>query len=138
MSRSRKIISWLRDSIPHHQVESNIPKDLIPEKISHYAGSILLVTSRYEGFSLSLVEGMSQGLIPVSFAVGVASEIIENGVNGYIVSSIYEAEEVIAKLLADTELRREISNNARKTAENFRSDILVKKMIELYERIRKK
>ena len=138
MSRSRKIISWLRDTIPHHQVESNMTKDLIPEKLARLSGSILLVTSRYEGFSLSLVEGMSQGLIPVSFAVGVAKEIIEDGVNGYIVSSIYEAETIISKLLADTELRRELSKNARKTAENFRSDILVRKMIELYERIRKK
>ncbi len=60
MSRSKKIIAWMRDSFPDHQLEANMIKDMIPSRIAPYAGGILLVTSRYEGFSLSLIEGMSQ------------------------------------------------------------------------------
>ena len=128
----------MSESIPNHHVESNIIKTDIPEKLAHYAGSILLVTSRYEGFSLSLIEGMSQWLVPVSFPVGVAPEIIQNGVNGFIVNTIHEAEEKIQMLMNNTELRRKLSINARATSQVFQADILARKMIELYEKIRQK
>lgn len=91
MSRNKRLLSCMTESIPHHIVESNVLKTDIPTILASHAGSILLVTSRYEGFSLSLIEGMSQGLIPVTFGVGVAPEIIINGVNGYIVDSLDEA-----------------------------------------------
>lgn len=135
MSRNKKLLSWMKDNIPNHQLESNIIKTDIPHKLSIYAGSILLITSRYEWFSLSLIEGMSQWLIPICFAVGVVPEIIINGENGYIVNSIYEAEEKIALLISDVNLRRKLSENARIVAQQFGSEVLVFKMITLYEKI---
>lgn len=138
MSRSKKLISWLRVSIPKHELEANLIKDSIPARLSKYAGWILLVTSRYEWFSLSLIEGMSQWLVPVSFAVGVAPEIIKNGENGYIVKNLQEAEEKIRMLLSDDKLRETLSINARKSSEEFRSEILAENMMKLYAEILKK
>lgn len=135
MTRNKKLISWMKDIIPNHQVESNTIKTDIPNKLANHAGSILLLTSRYEGFSLSLIEGMSQGLIPISFPVWVAPEIIRNGENGYIVNSIYEAEEKIRELIANTNLRKKLWINAKNTVEQFKSEILVHKMIALYKKI---
>ncbi|OGG61859.1 hypothetical protein A3C87_00475 [Candidatus Kaiserbacteria bacterium RIFCSPHIGHO2_02_FULL_49_34] len=100
MTANKKLKEWLHVAFPLHQLHANTRKDLIPNLLTNYYGSILFITSRYEGFSLSLVEGMSQGLVPISYAVGVAPEIIEDGVNGFIVSSIEEAQEKVAFLLA--------------------------------------
>ena len=93
------------------------------------------MTSRYEGFSLSLIEAMSQGLAPISFPVGVAPEIISNGENGFIVHTIEEAEEKINLLLKDTVLRHRLSLNAKETAKQFKPDIMSEKIINLYRKI---
>lgn len=135
MSRNKKLISWMKNNITNHQVESNVIKKDIPSKLANYAGSIMMITSRYEGFSLSLIEGMSQGLIPISFTVGVAPEIIRNGENGFLVNSIYEAKEKISILLKDTALRQKMSKNAKETSQQFQADIMANKMINLYKNI---
>ncbi len=74
----------------------------------------------------------------MSFAVGVAPEIIKNGENGYIVKDISEAEEKIRMLLSDDKLRETLSVNARKSSEEFRSEILAENMMKLYAKILKK
>lgn len=92
----------------------------------------MLITSRYEGFSLSLIEAMSQGLIPISFPVGIAPEIIPNGENGFVVKTIEEAEEKINILLKNKALRQYLSLNTTKTTKQFSSDIMIDKMLTLY------
>lgn len=138
MSRNKKLISWMKNNITNHLVESNVIKKEIPNKLANYAGSILLITSRYEGFSLSLIEGMSQGLIPICFPVGVVPEIICNGENGFIVNTIYEAKEKISILLKNIDLRKKMSKNAKETSQKFKADIMTNKIINLYKKISKK
>ena len=133
MSRNKKLLEWLSTHISRHELESNILKTDIPKKLSSLSGGILLIPSRYEGFSLSLIEGMSQGLVPIIFAIGVAPEVIRNGENGYIVESIADAREKIALLIADPILRKKLSGNARVSARDFSSEILIQKMTALYD-----
>lgn len=135
MSRSKPLITYLSSSIPNTQVESNLIKTEIPAVLAKHRGSILLLTSRYEGFSLSLIEGMSQGLVPVSFPVGCAPEVIRNGENGFLVHTIQEAESAVRLLLDDDVLRHRLSVNAECTAQGFQSKILTGKLMELYARI---
>jgi len=108
-------------------------KDKIPEVIRWLRGSILFIPSRYEGFSLSLVEGMSQGLVPVAYPVGVATEIIRNGENGFIVTSQREAEEKIKLLLTNSVLRKKCALEAEITSKLFSSGEITIKLIKLYE-----
>ncbi|MDP1760408.1 MAG: glycosyltransferase family 4 protein, partial [Candidatus Woesebacteria bacterium] len=61
----------------------SVEKKKIPSILRKHYGDIYINTSRYEGFCLSLVEAMSQGLVPIVFPFGVVPEIIENGKNGY-------------------------------------------------------
>ena len=131
---NKKLKDWLRVWFERHQMFVNFKKDLIPNVVDAQAGSILFIPSRYEGFSLSLIEGMSQGLIPVSYPVGVAPEIIINGVNGFIVSSQVEAVSVIENILKDETLRRKLSEGAYQTSLKFRSDIIVEELLNLYSR----
>lgn len=137
MSRNRKLVQWMKNNIPNHSIVANAVKDTIPSLLSQYAGGIVLLTSRYEGFSLSLIEAMSQGLVPISFSVGVAPEIIRNGKNGYIVRTIEEAEEKIKLLLNDMVLRYRLALAARETAKQFNSETMIEKTLALYGKILK-
>ncbi len=137
MTTNRGIVSWLSNNILKHSLFVNLKKDKIPGVIRGLRGSILFVSSRYEGFSLSLVEGMSQGLVPVVYAVGVAPEIIRNGKNGFIVSSQKEAIEKVNLLLTDEGLRKKCSKEAEKTSKQFASSLIAKKLMKLYEKVGK-
>lgn len=137
MTPNKKLISWFLDNIPNHSFFANLKKDRIPEVIKNLRGSILFIPSRYEGFSLSLVEGMSQGLVPVVFDVGVASEIIENGKNGFIVSTQEEAIEKAQLLILDKKLRKKCSLRAEQTVQQFSSSHIAQKLITVYEKVSK-
>lgn len=137
MTTNLKLKEWLKVSFPKHYMYVNLRKDLIPGALAPLFGSILFISSRYEGFSLSLVEGMSQGLVPISFSVGIAPEIIENGENGFIVSTVEEAEERARELLNDNTKRLAMATKARQTAEEFCSKNIAADLISLYRNIKK-
>ena len=132
MTTNKPLLSWLRSEIQNHTVFSNVQKDKLPSLLNPLRGSILFIPSRYEGFSLSLIEGMSQGLVPVVYPVGVAPEIIRNGENGFVVSSQAEAIEKTKLLIKDIELRKTLSLEAMRTAKQFSSNIIAQKLVGLY------
>ena len=135
MTRNKKIGPWLNKKIAKHALHLNILKKEIPSILHKERGSIVLLTSRYEGFSLSLIEAMSQGLIPISYPVGIAPEIIVNGKNGYLINSTKEAKKRIRQILKNNKLREEMSYEAHKSTKKFRADILARKLVSLYESI---
>ncbi len=133
ITMNKNLVSWLRTKIPNHVVYANTKKDNIPNLLAPLRGNILFIPSRYEGFSLSLIEGMSQGLIPVIFDVGVAPEIIRNGENGYLVTSQNDAVEKVDMLMKDAGLRERLSAQAIETSRQFSGRAIAKKLITLYE-----
>ncbi len=133
MTTNRSLVGWFRTKIPNHAVFVNTKKDNLPSLMTNLRGNILFIPSRYEGFSLSLIEGMSQGLIPVIYQVGVAPEIIHNGKNGFLVSSQDEAFEKVELLLKDTKLRERLSAEAIKTSRQFSGSVIAEKLVKLYE-----
>lgn len=135
MTINKKIAPWFDKNILNHKTFLNYPKEKIREVLGPQRGSIVLLTSRYEGFSLSLIEAMSQGLIPIAFPVGVAPEIIVNGKNGFLVNTPQEANAKIGEILKNDQLRLELSTEAYRTSLQFRADILAKKLVSLYEDI---
>ncbi len=137
MTTNRKLKEWLKVAFPKHYMYVNLRKDLIPGALAPLFGSILFLSSRYEGFSLSLIEGMSQGLVPIAFPVGVASEVIVNGENGYIISTVKEAEMRAQELLRDNDKRIAMARAAKKTAEKFNSSNIATELISLYRNIKK-
>ena len=62
------------------------------------AASVVLSTSRFETMGATLMEGMAAGATPVTFARGGQSDIVTDGVNGYIAD--YGSPESIADCLA--------------------------------------
>jgi glycosyltransferase involved in cell wall biosynthesis len=66
---------------------------------------------------LKLVQYMATGLPSIARSVGVAKEMITDGVNGFLCNNFDEWKEGIEKLHKDTTLRRNMGKAAREIAE---------------------
>lgn len=91
---------------------------------SYYSDADIFVLpsiSGREGFGLVILEAMSYGKLVIATDIPGPNEIVKNGFNGILVPP--KDSEAIAKaiktLVSDPELRRNISINARETAEMF-------------------
>ncbi|GAA3835836.1 hypothetical protein GCM10022226_66860 [Sphaerisporangium flaviroseum] len=89
--------------------------------------SIYVVSSRYEGFGMTILEAMSKGLPVVSFDCPHGPrEIITNGHDGLLIRSKKAAALAngICRLIEDEELRRTLGANALRTAAKYHLDVI--------------
>ena len=103
------------------------------EKYSEY--SFMVMTSDYEGFPMTLLEGASQALPMVSFDIETGpNEIIENGVNGFLCDKSSDEEMITAinRLIEDPTLRKNMSDSAYLTSKRFNIDPIIKKWEEVF------
>src|SRR6266705_4855038 len=91
--------------------------------------AVVLQKSLREGFGLTVTEAMWKGTPVIGGNVGGIRYQIENGVNGFLVSSIEEAAECIVRLLKDEKLCEEIGQKARETV---REKFLLTRYVEQY------
>ena len=107
-----------------------------PHIFEEYAQSAFLVmTSRYEGFGMVMVEGMSVGLPAISFAFKCGPrDIIRNGENGYLVppGDVQALADAMALLMKDDRLREALSAGALETADRFMEDNIMKQWEDLF------
>ncbi|WP_312482563.1 glycosyltransferase [Sphingobacterium multivorum] len=84
--------------------------------------SIFLMTSRYEGFGITLIEAQQCGCVPIAFdSFCSIKDIIQDGFNGILVDCLKENiyTQQLRKLIQDNELRHYLSNNALNTSRKF-------------------
>src|SRR5438552_16362653 len=91
--------------------------------------AVVLQKSLREGFGLTVAEAMWKGRAVIGGDVGGIRYQIENGVNGFLVSSVEEAADRIVRLLKDEKLREEIGCRARETV---RQKFLLTRYVEQY------
>ena len=91
--------------------------------------AVVLQKSLREGFGLTVAEAMWKGTPVIGGNVGGIRYQIENGVNGFLVSSVEEAAECIVRLLKDEKLRGEMGQKARETV---REKFLLTRYVEQY------
>ena len=100
--------------------------------------AIYVMTSRYEGLPLVLLEAQQYNLPIVSFRCPTGpNEIVEDGVNGYLVEC-YDTDKLSEKLLElmeDEVLRQSFSEHAKDNMDKFDKDKILKQWIELIETI---
>ena len=83
--------------------------------------SIFVMTSEYEGLSNALIEAMLIGIPCITSDWNGSSEIIEDGVTGYIFkrNDIFSLSEKMLALSNDLSLRQFFSNNGKQQKEKY-------------------
>lgn len=99
--------------------------------------SIYVMTSRYEGFGMVLVEAMAFGIPTISFdCFSGPSDIIKNNVDGYLIENgnIERMAEKICYLIENEMIRKQLGMNARKNIERFSNEIVMNRWKKLFEK----
>src|SRR6266702_4008113 len=91
--------------------------------------AVVLQKSLREGFGLTVSEAMWKSTPAIGGNVGGIRYQIEDGVNGFLVSSVEEAAERMVQLLKDKKLREEIGSKGR---EIVREKFLLTRYVEQY------
>lgn len=92
--------------------------------------SIYVLSSRYEGFPMVLLEAQSYGVPIVSFDCETGPrEIINNNVDGILVekNNVIELANAITYLIKNPKKRDEFSENAIKNSKKFTTDKIIEK-----------
>ena len=95
---------------------------------------IFLMTSAYEGFAMSLIEGQQNGVaLIVMDSYESLHEIVTNGENGIIVKDgdVAEFTQKLRLLMSDEKLIRRLTDEGLKTCQRFS----VSKLVDKWERI---
>lgn len=96
--------------------------------------SLHLMTSRYEGLPMTLIEAQACGLPSVvfNFQYG-ASDIVSDGCNGLIIEQGNRKLfiEAAMKMMSSEELRKEYGNNAIETGKRYSKENIFRKWIQI-------
>jgi glycosyltransferase involved in cell wall biosynthesis len=100
--------------------------------------SIFVMSSRYEGMPLALIEAMSAGLACVSFnCPNGPSDIINDGIDGFLARNgdIDDLAIKIEILICNESLRRKIGIMAKQNIERYSPYAIMQQNMMLYQRI---
>lgn len=101
--------------------------------------AIFVLSSRFEGFGLVLVEAMACGLPVVTFDCPAGpDEIIADGVDGLLVPSgdVKALAEKLMALIADEDLRQRLGKQARQTAQRYNMAAISNQWKTLFEKLK--
>jgi len=107
----------------------------IPELLKE--SDIYIMSSEWEGLSISLIEALASGIPIVATNAGSNNEVIENNVSGIIVpiKNPEALAEGIYNLIIDKDLRERLSKEAVKRSELFSIENCAKKHVEMYKEL---
>lgn len=95
--------------------------------------AVVLQKSIREGFGITVSEAMWKGTPVIGGDVGGIGYQIDDGVNGFLVSSVEETATRMIQLLKDEELRKRLGRNGKETVrENFLLSRLAEDYLDLF------
>lgn len=110
---------------------TNDPKSVL------LTSSINLNTSKYEGFSLSILEANECGIPTIAFNFGESTnEQILNGKTGIIAKNINDYKDKLKELMDNPNKLEKLSINAKEYSQEFQIEKIINKWIELFEDIK--
>ena len=98
---------------------------------------IAIVYSKFEAFGRVTVEAKMAGALVVGFDSGGTSELIKNGVDGYLFDgNVCTLNQIVQMILSDKEKSKKVAREGRKSAaEIFTSENNAKQIWQLYKDI---
>lgn len=131
----------LEDSIKNARLSSISIHPFTPDISSKYSeSSICVLTSRFEGFSLVLLEALRHGVPCVSFNCPFGPEdVVDNGKCGYIVEdgNIGAFAERLCFLIDNVDTRKSFSKEAIERAKLFDKESIMQQWIALFETLKR-
>lgn len=103
--------------------------------------SFCVMTSRYEGFPMSLIEAAANKLPIISFDIKTGpNEIIQNGINGFLIDpdSDLNMKNAITTLITDNDMRDKMSYNSFELIQKFTIDKIAEEWKDLFCKIQNK
>lgn len=130
----------LEDRIRDRQLEGRLVLKGNVQNVGGYLqrSQIYVMTSRYEGLAMSLLEAKAQGLPCVAFDVPTGpAELIMDGINGYLIPAFAcdQMEEKLERIIEDAELRKRFSSNAKLGMEKYRPDFILAQWNQVIEQV---
>ncbi len=99
---------------------------------------IFVLISDYEGLPLSILEAMRGGLPIIASDVGGVKELVEDGLNGYLIrkGNRKDLADKLDRLLKDAELRKKMGQESRRLyEEHFTYEEMYRKTLSVYEEV---
>ncbi len=128
----------LNTSIPFPLKNLGFVNDEIEMATVYAAADVFVVTSIEDNLPNTVMESIACGTPVVGFKVGGIPDMIQDGVNGFLVEkgdSIKLAQK-INELLNHSDLQNQMQTHARQIAvQNFNQELQVKRHVELYREI---
>lgn len=121
----------IQDNIAFYEPEKNIQE-------KYLESSIFVMSSRYEGFGMVLIEAMACGLPCVSFNCNYGpSDIIENEVDGIVVpkGNTQQLAEALSQLIKNIELRNQMGFNAKENVKRYLPENVLAKWDQLFKEL---
>lgn len=119
----------LGDSVYFHPAVSDIQN-------VYLNASALVLTSRYEGFAMVIIEAMACGLPVVSFDCPHGpGDIISDGENGFLIQNgnVVEFADKLKQLLNDDALRKKMGNSGRNNLKKYLPKHIAQQWDELFK-----
>lgn len=113
--------------------------DYASETEKYYAASdIFALPTFFDPFANVTLEAMASGIPVITTKKNGASEIIEDGKDGFIINTPLEIDALTEKIraLLSPELRKEAGDKARKKAMNLTWDRMTEETLKVYDEIR--
>lgn len=131
-----------RENLEQFIIENNLQNRFVlkgnVENVDEYLqqASIFVITSKYEGLGLSMLEARAMKVPCVSFDVKMGPrELIHNGIDGYLVTP-FDCEDMIKKietLINDSKLRKQFAEKAFLHMNEFRVQKIKEQWKEILE-----
>lgn len=97
---------------------------------------IFLYCTHQDSFPNVIIEAMASGLPVLSNDFGSMRDIINHGVDGYVVSNVEDYASCLKMLFGDAGLRKRVGEVAQDTVERrFNWHTIVKQFIEIYDKV---
>lgn len=113
--------------------------DYASETERYYAASdIFVLPTFFDPFANVTLEAMASGIPVITTKKNGASEIIEDGKDGFVINTPLEIDALTEKIraLLNPELRKEAGDKARKKAMNLTWDRMTEETLKVYDEIR--
>jgi trehalose synthase len=120
------ILETIRSSIDETVLVLTVDDPVLVNALQRHAAVVLQKSIR-EGFGLTVTEAMWKRAAVIGGNVGGIRRQIDDGKNGFLVTTVDEAAERIVQLLSDARLRRQLGSRAR---EKVRESFLMSRLLE--------